>query len=65
MFETGTRRSGRNLVLFLYIDFTIKARDIRGFIALLMDLPSIHRLEGNSYGDFIEGIETAIKRLVG
>jgi chemotaxis protein CheC len=34
-----------NLVLFLYIDFTIKNRDIRGFIALLMDLPSITALK--------------------
>jgi chemotaxis protein CheC len=34
------------LVLFLYIDFTIKSRDIRGFIALLMDLPSIKALKG-------------------
>ena len=34
-----------NLVLFLYIDFTIKNRNIHGFIALLMDLPSITGLE--------------------
>jgi chemotaxis protein CheC len=33
------------LVLFLYIDFSIKNRDIRGFIALLMDLPSITALK--------------------
>ena len=37
------RGDSDNLVLFLYIDFTIKNRDIRGFIALLMDLPSIAR----------------------
>jgi chemotaxis protein CheC len=44
-----------NLVLFLYIDFTIKNRDIRGFIALLMDLPSISALR-DIIRDFIEGI---------
>ncbi len=44
-----------NLVLFLYIDFTIKNRDIRGFIALLMDLPSISALK-DIVRDFIEGI---------
>jgi len=45
-----------NLVLFLYIDFTINKRDIRGFIALLMDLPSIVALQA-VVKDFIEGIE--------
>jgi chemotaxis protein CheC len=45
-----------NLVLFLYIDFTINKRDIRGFIALLMDLPSITALQ-EVVKDFIAGIE--------
>lgn len=45
-----------NLVLFLYIDFTIKQRDIHGFIALLMDLPSIAALK-DIVRDFINGIE--------
>jgi chemotaxis protein CheC len=44
------------LVLFLYIDFTIKNRNIRGFIALLMDLPSITVLK-EIVGDFITGID--------
>jgi len=35
-----------SLVLFLYIDFTIKKRNIHGFIALLMDLPAIVALRG-------------------
>jgi chemotaxis protein CheC len=34
-----------DLVLFLYIDFTIRNRDVRGFIALLLDLPSITALK--------------------
>ena len=39
LFEIGDGHD--KLVLFLYIDFTIKNRDIRGFIAMLMDLPAI------------------------
>ena len=47
---------GGNLVLFLYIDFTIKTRDMRGFIALLMDLPSIAALKEIVH-DFIAKVE--------
>ena len=56
MFETEQSPSGGNLVLFLYIDFTIKNRDIQGFIALLMDLPSITALK-EIVKDFIAGID--------
>ena len=56
MFETEKSPSGGNLVLFLYIDFTIKNRDIQGFIALLMDLPSIAALK-DIVRDFIAGID--------
>ena len=56
MFETEQSPSGGNLVLFLYIDFTIKKRDIHGFIALLMDLPSIKALK-ETVKDFIAGID--------
>jgi chemotaxis protein CheC len=41
-----------NLVLFLYIDFATKKRNISGFIALLMDLPSISALKAIVH-DFI------------
>jgi chemotaxis protein CheC len=54
MFEAPA--SDGDLVLFLYIDFTIKHRDIRGFIALLMDLPSFTALR-EILGDFIAGVE--------
>ena len=47
---------GGNLVLFLYIDFTIKSRDMHGFIALLMDLPSIAALK-EIVQDFIEKVQ--------
>jgi chemotaxis protein CheC len=56
LFEVHDGTTEGDLVLFLYIDFTIKNRDIRGFIALLMDLPSITALK-KIVADFIEGIE--------
>ncbi len=34
------------VVLFLYINFAINDRDIRGYIAMLMDLPSLEALKG-------------------
>ncbi|GJD48956.1 hypothetical protein OPKNFCMD_1682 [Methylobacterium crusticola] len=34
-----------SLVLFLYIDFSVRERDIRGYIAMLMDLPSMENLK--------------------
>jgi chemotaxis protein CheC len=55
LFDVRDGLSDSNLVLFLYIDFTIKKRDIRGFIALLMDLPSISALKG-IVRDFIGGL---------
>jgi chemotaxis protein CheC len=33
------------VVLFLYINFSVSGRDIRGYIAMLMDLPSIDALQ--------------------
>jgi chemotaxis protein CheC len=45
LFEVDGEGAGEKFVLFLYIDFNIKNRDIHGFIALLMDLPSIAALK--------------------
>lgn len=56
LFEVGASSGGGGLVLFLYIDFNIKSRDIHGFIALLMDLPSINALK-EIVANFIIGIE--------
>jgi chemotaxis protein CheC len=36
----------QGVVLFLYINFAISGRDIRGYIAMLMDLPSLELLKG-------------------
>lgn len=38
--ETG------NVVMFLYINFVVRERDIRGYIAMLMDMPSLAALKG-------------------
>lgn len=46
-----------NLVLFLYIDFRTRARDIHGLIALLMDMPSITVLKA-IVTDYIKGVES-------
>jgi chemotaxis protein CheC len=39
--------------MFLYINFAIRKRDIRGYIAMLMDMPSLAALK-ILLGDFIE-----------
>ena len=56
MFDVQGPVSGRQFVLFLYIDFNIKKHDVHGFIALLMDLPSIAALK-TIVDDYISTIE--------
>jgi chemotaxis protein CheC len=56
LFEVDAAASGGQFVLFLYIDFNIKKRDVHGFIALLMDLPSIALLKEIVH-DFISDME--------
>ena len=56
LFDAEATNAEGDLVLFLYIDFTIRNRDIRGFIALLMDLPSITALK-EIVRDFIRVID--------
>jgi chemotaxis protein CheC len=34
-----------DLVLFVYINFAVQQRDIRGYIAMLMDMPSLEALQ--------------------
>jgi chemotaxis protein CheC len=63
LFEVGSGTDG-DLVLFLYIDFTIKSRDIHGFITLLMDLPSITALK-DIVRDFISDIDRPSRDSVG
>lgn len=40
-------------VLFIYINFAVRRRDIQGYIAMLLDLPSLVTLKG-MLGQFIE-----------
>jgi chemotaxis protein CheC len=64
IFEVDADPRKRNLVLFLYIDFKVKNRDVHGFIALLMDLPSIMALK-EIVRDFIDGIGKQLAGNVG
>jgi chemotaxis protein CheC len=42
-----------DFVLFVYINFSVRERDIQGYIALLMDLPSLEALK-TLLGEFIQ-----------
>jgi chemotaxis protein CheC len=55
LFETEDSENADGLVLFLYIDFAVRSRDIRGYIAMVMDLPSLQALK-QLLGEFIERI---------
>lgn len=54
-FELAARADDQGVVLFLYINFDISGRDIRGYIAMLMDLPSLAALK-ILIGEFIERV---------
>ncbi len=45
LFEIDEKATTEGLVLFLYIDFAVRQRDIRGYIAMLMDIPSLETLK--------------------
>lgn len=55
LFETAESGSAEGLVLFLYIDFAVRRRDIRGYIAMVMDLPSLATLK-ELLAEFIERV---------
>jgi chemotaxis protein CheC len=57
-FELVARADDQGVVLFLYINFSISGRDIRGYIAMLMDLPSLEVLK-SLIGEFIERVTGA------
>ncbi|WP_044560510.1 chemotaxis protein CheX [Azospirillum sp. B4] len=52
LFELSEKADDTGVVLFLYINFAISGRDIRGYIAMLMDLPSLQSLK-ELIGEFI------------
>lgn len=45
LFELSDTAFNEGVVLFLYINFSVSGRDIRGYIAMLMDLPSLEALK--------------------
>ncbi|WP_395671788.1 chemotaxis protein CheX [Phenylobacterium sp.] len=51
----GDGQGPQAVVLFLYINFAISDRDIRGYIAMLMDLPSLDALR-RLISEFIERV---------
>ncbi|MFC4594942.1 MULTISPECIES: chemotaxis protein CheX [Sphingobium] len=57
LFEIDENAKAEGLVLFLYIDFAVRQRDIRGYIAMLMDIPSLATLK--------ELLDEFILRIVG
>ena len=57
LFEIDQNAEAEGLVLFLYIDFAVRQRDIRGYIAMLMDIPSLATLK--------ELLDEFILRIVG
>ena len=46
LFEVDGADEIEGLVLFLYIDFGVRRHDIRGYIAMIMDIPSLSILKG-------------------
>lgn len=57
LFEAYNNSSEGGFVLFLYINFSVRERDIRGYIAMIMDLPSLEKLK-QLIADFIERVMT-------
>jgi chemotaxis protein CheC len=53
--STGGGTPAEGLVLFLYINFSVRDRSIRGYIAMVMDMPSLGALK-LLVGDFIERV---------
>jgi len=55
LFELDQDAAADGLVLFLYIDFSVRNRSIRGYIAMIMDLPSLTTLK-ELLGEFIDRV---------
>lgn len=58
LFATARRGGEDGRVLFLFIDFHMREREIKGYIALLLDLPSLERLQ-ELIGEFIQRATSA------
>jgi chemotaxis protein CheC len=44
-FRLTARPGAGDMVLFIYINFAVKTRDIQGYLAMLLDIPSITALQ--------------------
>jgi chemotaxis protein CheC len=55
LFDGASTPQDDGVVLFLYINFAISQADIRGYIAILMDMPSLDALK-MLIGEFIERV---------
>jgi chemotaxis protein CheC len=64
LFDVGDNPGDDGLVLFLYINFSIRDRNIRGYIAMMMDLPSLAVLK-TLLGDFIVKVTADINWAAG
>jgi chemotaxis protein CheC len=53
LLEIASSDTSDEVVLFLYVNFSIRSRDLRGYIAIVMDLPSFKALKG-LLGEFID-----------
>jgi chemotaxis protein CheC len=55
LFDVNAETDTEGLVLFLYINFSVLDRNIRGYIAVIMDLPSLGMLK-ELLGEFISRV---------
>ncbi|WP_037088054.1 chemotaxis protein CheX [Neorhizobium vignae] len=55
LFEAIGGPNEESFVLFLYINFSVRERNIRGYIAMIMDLPSLEKLK-QLIADFIDRV---------
>ena len=55
LFQLAGQAQDDGLVLFLYINFSVLGRDIRGYIAMLLDMPSLAALR-LLVGQFIDSV---------
>jgi chemotaxis protein CheC len=55
LFDVDKSGKSDGLVLFLYINFSVRKHDIRGYIAMILDLPSLATLK-ELLGEFIERV---------
>ena len=55
LFAVDESTTAEGLVLFLYINFSVRKHDIRGYIAMIMDLPSLATLK-ELLAEFIERV---------